>query len=41
MAAFPQLRLRRLRRTESLRALVRENHVDIGDLVYPGFPTQL
>ena len=37
MAIFPQLRLRRLRRTESLRALVRENHVDIGDLVYPMF----
>lgn len=37
MALFPQLRLRRLRRTESLRALVRENHVDIGDLVYPIF----
>jgi porphobilinogen synthase len=37
MVAFPQLRLRRLRRTESLRALVRENRVDIGDLVYPLF----
>jgi len=37
MAAFPQLRLRRLRRTESLRALVRENHVEIGELVYPLF----
>jgi len=37
MAGFPQLRLRRLRRTESLRALVRENHVEIGDLVYPLF----
>lgn len=37
MAVFPQLRLRRLRRTESLRALVRENRVDIGDLVYPLF----
>lgn len=37
MAVFPQLRLRRLRRTETLRALVRENHVDIGDLVYPIF----
>ncbi len=37
MITFPQLRLRRLRRTESLRALVRENHVDIGDLVYPLF----
>ena len=37
MAAFPQLRLRRLRRTDSLRALVRETKVDIGDLVYPLF----
>jgi porphobilinogen synthase len=37
MAAFPELRLRRLRRTESLRALVQENRVDIGDLVYPIF----
>ena len=37
MTIFPQLRLRRLRRTEALRALVRENRVDIGDLVYPLF----
>jgi porphobilinogen synthase len=37
MAGFPQLRLRRLRRTESLRALVRENRVDVGDLIYPVF----
>jgi porphobilinogen synthase len=37
MGAFPQLRLRRLRRTEPLRALVRENRVDVGDLVYPLF----
>ncbi len=37
MAGFPQLRLRRLRRTESLRALVRETKVDTGDLVYPLF----
>ncbi len=37
MAGFPQLRLRRLRRTESLRALIRENRVEIGDLVYPLF----
>ncbi len=37
MAVFPQLRLRRLRRTEWLRALVRENHVEIGDLIYPIF----
>lgn len=37
MAIFPQLRLRRLRRTEALRALVRENRVDVGDLIYPMF----
>ncbi len=37
MAAFPGLRLRRLRRTESLRALVRETRVDVQDLVYPLF----
>ncbi len=37
MAGFPQLRLRRLRRTERLRALVRESRVDVGDLIYPMF----
>jgi porphobilinogen synthase len=37
MSVFPQLRLRRLRRTEPLRALVRENRVNIADLVYPMF----
>jgi len=37
MAVFPQLRLRRLRRTETLRALVRENRIDVGDLIYPMF----
>ena len=37
MTAFPQVRLRRLRRTEALRALVRENQVDVGDLIYPMF----
>ena len=37
MAVFPQLRLRRLRRTGSLRALVRENRVEVGDLIYPIF----
>ncbi len=37
MSAFPQLRLRRLRRTEALRALVRETSVDAGDMVYPLF----
>ena len=37
MASFPQLRLRRLRQTEALRALVRENRVETGDLIYPIF----
>lgn len=37
MAGFPQLRLRRLRQTESLRALVRENQVRVEELVYPLF----
>jgi porphobilinogen synthase len=37
MAVFPQLRLRRLRQTEMLRALVRENRVEVGDLIYPMF----
>ncbi len=34
---FPETRMRRLRRTESLRALVRETSVDPGDLIYPLF----
>jgi len=37
MAYFPQMRLRRLRRTEAVRALVRENRVCVNDLVYPLF----
>ena len=37
MSCFPRLRLRRLRRTEPLRALVRETRLDVGDLVYPIF----
>jgi porphobilinogen synthase len=37
MTGFPQIRLRRLRRTERLRDLVRENQVQVGDLVYPMF----
>ena len=37
MSSFPELRLRRLRRTEALRALFRETHIDIGDLIYPLF----
>jgi porphobilinogen synthase len=35
--SFPENRMRRLRRTESLRALVRETAVDPGDLIYPLF----
>jgi porphobilinogen synthase len=34
---FPSVRLRRLRRTESLRALVRETTLEPGDLIYPLF----
>jgi len=34
---FPVTRLRRLRRTESLRALVRETTLEPGDLIYPLF----
>ena len=37
MTDFPQRRLRRLRRTEPLRALVRETRVEVGDLIYPLF----
>ncbi len=37
MSVFPQLRLRRLRRTEAIRAMVRENHLAVNDLVYPMF----
>jgi porphobilinogen synthase len=35
--AFPQLRMRRLRQTEPLRALVRETALEPGDLIYPLF----
>ena len=37
MANFPELRLRRLRRTEGLRKLFSETHVEISDLIYPLF----
>lgn len=40
MSKFPQLRLRRLRRTEALRAMVRETQLDIQDLIYPLFVTE-
>jgi porphobilinogen synthase len=35
--SFPEKRMRRLRRTEPLRALVRETALDPGDLIYPLF----
>jgi porphobilinogen synthase len=35
--SFPETRMRRLRRTESLRALVRETTLEPGDLIYPLF----
>jgi len=37
MSSFPVTRLRRLRRTEVLRSLVRETRLDVSDLVYPLF----
>jgi porphobilinogen synthase len=37
MTAFPVTRLRRLRRTETLRALVRETHLSLDDVVMPLF----
>ncbi|MBI2868657.1 MAG: porphobilinogen synthase [Chloroflexi bacterium] len=37
MAVFPRLRLRRLRRSEVIRSLVRETRVDAGDFIYPMF----
>ncbi len=35
--AFPQTRLRRLRRDDFTRRLVRENHATVDDLIYPVF----
>ncbi len=37
MSAFPATRLRRLRRTDSLRSLVRETRLDLADFVMPLF----
>ena len=34
---FPQVRMRRMRRSESLRTLVRETTLEPGDLIYPLF----
>ncbi len=36
---FPQVRLRRLRRTEPLRRMVRETRLEIANLIYPLFVT--
>jgi len=36
-ATYPVLRLRRLRRSETLRSLVRETEVNVQDLIYPVF----
>jgi porphobilinogen synthase len=35
--SFPETRMRRLRRSESLRALVRETTLEPGDMIYPLF----
>ncbi|HEY1902201.1 MAG TPA: porphobilinogen synthase [Terracidiphilus sp.] len=35
--SFPEIRMRRLRRSESLRSLVRETTLEPGDLIYPLF----
>ena len=37
MSSFPVTRLRRLRRTETLRALVREHRLSLDDVVMPLF----
>jgi porphobilinogen synthase len=37
MGKYPELRLRRLRKSDALRSLVRENQFDVGDLIYPLF----
>jgi len=36
-ARFPALRLRRTRATPAVRALVRENALEVGDLIWPVF----
>jgi porphobilinogen synthase len=40
MSNFPELRLRRLRRTEDLRKLFQETNLEAGDLIYPLFVTE-
>ena len=39
MPDFPQVRLRRLRHTETFRRMVRETHLSVDDLIYPLFVT--
>lgn len=39
MAAFPQVRPRRLRRSEALRRMVRDTHLSASDLIMPLFVT--
>lgn len=39
MLAFPDIRLRRLRKTKALRTLVRETRLTVSDLIYPIFVT--
>ena len=34
---FPHTRMRRMRSAEFSRRLMRENHLDVGDLIYPAF----
>jgi porphobilinogen synthase len=34
---FPTIRMRRLRRNEAIRSMVRETTLDVGDLIYPLF----
>ncbi len=40
MASFPEVRLRRLRRSEALRRLVCETQIGVNDLIYPIFITE-
>jgi delta-aminolevulinic acid dehydratase/porphobilinogen synthase len=37
MSTFPTMRLRRTRQNEKLRGLVRETHLNVGQLIYPLF----
>ncbi len=37
MSTFPTVRLRRIRQNEKLRGLVRETHLNVGQLIYPLF----